>query len=294
MIEDYYVYIFSSVFATVGFLTRYLWEFIMARRKRELTEKINNIEFKLKEFYYPIFFYLKREQIIWDKILILYKNPTPSSPPISILPESKKALGKAIKLREKLIENKFSSIDENSINITIEENPNNEKPNNENPNNENPNNEKPNNEKPNNEKPNNEKPDYNEQAEKNIKTLNNQIDKILKIQDREDMKNVKNINNTLNLDIIKALDEENLKIHKYVQDIIHTKICIAIPPKELIDLFLQYDEHATVYQILREMKIYDKFPAQYGTPYPLELRQKIEERITYLNIKRNKYSKHLA
>ena len=94
MIEDYYVYIFSSVFATVGFLTRYLWEFIMARRKRELTEKINNIEFKLKEFYYPIFFYLKREQIIWDKILILYKNPTPSSPPISILPESKKALAK--------------------------------------------------------------------------------------------------------------------------------------------------------------------------------------------------------
>ena len=245
MIEDYYVYIFSSVFATVGFLTRYLWEFIMARRKRELTEKINNIEFKLKEFYYPIFFYLKREQIIWDKILILYKNPTPSSPPISILPESKKAFGKAIKLREKLIEHKFSSIDENSINITIEENPNNEKPNNE---------------KPNNEKPNNEKPDYNERAEKNIKTLNNQID----------------------------------KIHKYVQDIIHTKICIAIPPKELIDLFLQYDEHATVYQILREMKIYDKFPAQYGTPYPLELRQKIEERITYLNIKRNKYSKHLA
>jgi hypothetical protein len=236
----------------------------MARRKRELTEKINNIEFKLKEFYYPIFFYLKREQIIWDKILILYKNPTPSSPPISILPESKKSLGKAIKLREKLIENKFSSIDENSINITIEENSN------------------------------NEKPDYNERAEKNIKTLNNQIDKILKIQDREDMKNVKNINNTLNLDIIKALDEENLKIHKYVQDIIHTKICIAIPPKELIDLFLQYDEHTTVYQILREMKIYDKFPAQYGTPYPLELRQKIEERITYLNIKRNKYSKHLA
>ena len=43
MIEDYYVYIFSSVFATVGFLARYLWEFIMARRKREFTEKITSI-----------------------------------------------------------------------------------------------------------------------------------------------------------------------------------------------------------------------------------------------------------
>ena len=58
MIEDYYVYIFSSVFAGVGFVGRYIWDFFMTRRKRELTEKINKIEFRLKEFYYPIFFYL--------------------------------------------------------------------------------------------------------------------------------------------------------------------------------------------------------------------------------------------
>jgi hypothetical protein len=264
MIEDYYVYIFSSVFATVGFLARYIWEFMMARRKRELTEKINSIEFKLKEFYYPIFFYLKREQIIWDKILILYKNPTPNSPPISILPASKKALGKAIRKRESLLNKKFSNIEDNSINITIDKNSD------------------------------NEKIDDNEIIDKNIKILNEQIDKIQKIQDKEDLKIMKERSDTIYLDIIKALDEENLKIHKYVQDIIHEKICIAVPPKELIDLFLQYDEHATVYQILRQMNIYDKFPAQYGTPYPQQLRQKIEERITYLNVKRDKYSKKLG
>ena len=265
MIEDYYVYIFSSVFATVGFLTRYLWEFIMARRKREFTEKINSIEFKLKEFYYPIFFYLKREQIIWDKILILYKNPTPSSPPTSILPASKKALGKAIKKRESLLNKRFPSIEENSINISIDKNSD------------------------------NQKSDDNEIVDKNIKILNEQIDKIQKIQDREEnIKYMRDRSDTIYLDIIKALDEENLKIHKYVQDIIHEKICIAVPPKELIDLFLQYDEHATVYQILRQMNIYDKFPAQYGTPYPQQLRQKIEERITYLNVKRDKYSKKLG
>lgn len=264
MIEDYYVYIFSSVFATVGFLVRYLWEFIMARRKREFTEKINNIEFKLKEFYYPIFFYLKREQIIWDKILILYKNPSPKSPPISILPASKKAVAKAIRKRESLISNRFSSIPKDSINITIENN-NNQK-----------------------------KDDNNKIIDKNIKLLSEEIDKIQKIQDKEDLKITKDRSDTIYLDIIKALDDENLKIHKYVQDIIHEKICIAVPPKELIDLFLQYDEHATVYQILRQMNIYDKFPAQYGTPYPQELRQKIEERITYLNIKRDKYSKKLG
>jgi hypothetical protein len=264
MIEDYYVYIFSSVFATVGFLTRYLWEFIMARRKREFTEKINSIEFKLKEFYYPIFFYLKREQIIWDKILILYKNPTPSSPPMSILPASKKALGKAIKKRESLLNKKFSVIEDDSINITIDKNTD------------------------------NQKLHDNEIIDKNIKILNNQIDKIQKIQDKEDIKIMRDRSDTIYLDIIKALDEENLKIHKYVQDIIHEKICIAVPPKELIDLFLQYDEHATVYQILRKMNIYDKFPAQYGTPYPQQLREKIEERITYLNLKRDRYSKKLG
>lgn len=270
MIEDYYVYIFSSVFATVGFLVRYLWEFIMARRKREFTEKINSIEFKLKEFYYPIFFYLKREQIIWDKILILYKNPTPSSPPISILPASKKALGKAIRKRDSLLNKKFSSIEDDSINITIDKNTDNEN------------------------NSDNKKIDDNEIIDKNIKILNEQIDKIQKIQDKEDLKYMRDRSDTIYLDIIKALDEENLKIHKYVQDIIHEKICIAVPPKELIDLFLQYDEHATVYQILRQMNIYDKFPAQYGTPYPQQLREKIEERITYLNLKRDRYSKKLG
>jgi hypothetical protein len=162
MIEDYYV-------------ARYLWEFIMARRKREFTEKINSIEFKLKEFYYPIFFYLKREQIIWDKILILYKNPCPDSPPISILPASKKALGKAIKKRESLLNKKNSSIKEDSISITIENNSD------------------------------NKKIDDNEIIDKNIKILNEQIDKIQKIQDRENLKIMTDKSDTIYLDIIKAL-----------------------------------------------------------------------------------------
>ena len=96
------------------------------------------------------------------------------------------------------------------------------------------------------------------------------------------------------LDIIKALDEENLKIHKSVQDLIHNKLCIAVPPKELVNLFLQYDEHVTVYQILRKMEIYDKFPAHYETPYPEELMPKIDERINYLNKKYQKLSKLLG
>ena len=67
MIEDYYIYIFSSLFAALGFITRYIWEFIISRRRRELTEKINKIEFKLKEFYYPIFFILRENKLFGKK-----------------------------------------------------------------------------------------------------------------------------------------------------------------------------------------------------------------------------------
>ena len=230
MIEDYYVYIFSSLFAAVGFVSRYIWEFIMARRKRELTEKINKIEFKLKEFYYPIFFYLKREQIIWDKILKLYKNPKPSTPPIKILPETSRK--------------------SSSVYLTV----------------------------------------HNEQNSEN--TENDICPENIKL--REISKNAIRRESSIHMDIIKALDEENLKIHKFVQELIHNKICVAVPPKELIDLFLQYDEHVTVYQILRQMEIYDKFPIQYGAPYPQTLMEKIEERIEFLNIKYNKYNKLLG
>ena len=97
------------------------------------------------------------------------------------------------------------------------------------------------------------------------------------------------------------ISNEQIKKNKFVlvrnsiqKQLIHEKMCIAIPPRELIELFLQYDEHVTVYQILRQMEIYDKFPIQYGTPYPGTLMQKIEERIKYLNMQHHKYSKCLS
>ena len=72
--EDYLVYILSPLFAVSGFIIRFTWEFFINRRRRELTDKIKLVEFRLKDFYYPIFFCLKREQIIWDKIIKLHKQ----------------------------------------------------------------------------------------------------------------------------------------------------------------------------------------------------------------------------
>lgn len=72
--EEYLVYILSPIFAALGFVVRFIWDFYINRRKRDLQEKIKLIEYRLQEFYYPIFFNLKREQIIWDKILKLHQK----------------------------------------------------------------------------------------------------------------------------------------------------------------------------------------------------------------------------
>ena len=208
--EEYLVYILPPAFAIMGFVTRFIWEFFINRRKREITEKIKLIEFRLKEFYYPIFFYLNREQIILNKIINLHSENSIIRTPAIIVPR-----------RQSIT---YVSID--SINISNE----------------------------------------NEEQDQDIR----------------------------HLDIIKALDEENLKIHKAVQDVIHKKISIALPPKHLIKLLLQYDEHVTVYQILRKMNIYDRFPIQYGAPYPSDIMEKIEKRIEELNNLHIKYSKKLG
>ena len=193
--EDYLVYIFSSLFAAIGFISRFLWDFYLNRRKRELTDKKNSLEFKLNEFYYPIFFYLKREQVIWDKIIKLYRDPiVPGSPSIITSP----------------------------VIITIEK-----------------------------------------------------------------------VENNLNYQIVQALDEENLKIHKSVQELIHSKISIALPPIHLMTLLLQYDEHVIVYQILRKMNIYNRFPIEFDAPYPINLLEEIENRINELNDKYIKCNKQL-
>ena len=293
MIEDYYVYIFSSVFAGVGFVGRYIWEFLMTRRKRELTEKINKIEFRLKEFYYPIFFYLKREQIIWEKILKLNKNQKSKSPPVKKVVKPRSGL-KNIILNihppnnilktenikylidyipgHKNIESK-NSYDKNDKNYETNDN-----------------NCETNKKKCENYDDNKESAEYNDSNDTNDTNDSNDDNDD---NDNEIKKTLKR-EKTINLDIIKALDEENLKIHKHVQTLIHEKICIAVPPKELVELFLQYDEHVTVYQILREINIYDKFPLQYGAPYPENLMEKIEERINELNIQYRIYSKKLG
>ena len=207
--EDYLVYILSPLFAVSGFIIRFTWELFINRRRRELTDKIKLVEFRLKDFYYPIFFCLKREQIIWDKIIKLHKQ---TFSPTNIL------------------------IDSISVNVNTSQNIG----------------------------------EYSQQ-EADI-----------------------HLENDFNIQIIKALDEENLKLHKIVQQIIHDKICTALPPKYLVQLLMQYDEHVTVYQILRAMNIYDRFPIEYDAPYPPNIIVEVEKRIRELDEEYIKYNKKLG
>lgn len=219
--EEYFVYIFSSLFATLGFITRFLWDFYINRRKRELTEKIKSLEFRLQEFYYPIFFYLKREQIIWDKIIKLHQNAA-----------QQEQEQEQIQLQEQI-----------QINIEL--------------------------------------------ASSNVQT------QLCPSIAPASVSTALPHSINRHFDLVKALDEEYLKIHNAVQQIIHTKICIALPPLHLVEVLMQYDEHVTVYQILRKMGIHDKFPVEYDTPYPLTIIEEVEKRIHELDKEYIKYNNKL-
>lgn len=232
--EEYLVYILTPSFGIIGFIIRYIWDLYTNRRKKEIQEKIKILEYRLKEFYYPIFFYLKREQIIWDKILKLHK-----------LSFSKN--NKIIYSRNSELVNVSSLFAEKT-----------------------------------------QKHSNNLLIDKNINTI--KLDpKNVEILENEDNKEINN-----NLKIVKALDDENLKIHRAVQQLLHDKIYIALPPKHLVNLLMQYDEHVTVYQILRSMNIYNKFPIEYGAPYPNSLIKEIDSRIHELDNEYIKYNKKLA
>lgn len=239
--EQYLVYISPPLFTIMGFIVRFIWDLYTNRRKREIQEKIKILEYRLKEFYYPIFFYLKREQIIWDKILNLHK--------ISHKTSFAKNNSKIIRSRNTELVEVASVFVEKTQKCV----------------------------------------DNNCSTHININTI--KLDPI-NVEILENNYNNEDINH--NLKIVKALDEENLKIHKAVQQLLHDKICIALPPKHLIDLLMQYDEHVTVYQILRSMNIYNKFPIEYGAPYPNSLITEIDNRIHELDKQYIKYNKKLA
>ena len=91
-----------------------------------------------------------------------------------------------------------------------------------------------------------------------------------------------------NIHIIFELDKEILSTHLKNQKIIHKHIMHINPTKELMKLITMYDEHVTVYNILRKIEPNVnsletmKYPGQINVPYPIKLIESINNELLLL------------
>ena len=287
--EEYLVYIFPPIFAGVGFLVRFIWDFYINRRKRELQEKIKIVEYRLKEFYYPIFFFLKREQIIWEKILKLKEQNFIEQTEISISIDNNpinnitSMINKhfSFPIRSHFTPRQLSYLSSRCREPQLELHQQPQVENQVEP------------QQQPQQQP--QQPQVENQVENQQETSHQpQVENQVETSQQPQVENQVETSQQPHHDkLIKALDEENLKIHKIVQTVIHEKISIALPPKHLVELLMQYDEHVTVYQMLRDMNIYDKFPKEYDAPYPHNIIKEVEKRIDELNKEYINYNKKL-
>ena len=228
--------IISPLSACFGFLLKIIIEHYSEKIKKINKEKLDLIEYKLREFYYPIYINLLRENSIWNKIISIYTDNRQRS--------------------IELIERSHSTIDilETSIhNIPHFDSPLSPK--------------------------------------NSLLYRRNMNEKLIPIITKPF---VDSSNNELEKNkIMLELDKEILSIHLTNQQIIHNHIVKINPNDELLKLLLKYDEHITIYNILRKMyptitnfkQI--KFPKNFNAEYPYKLKNKIESELYKLKTDQN-------
>ena len=107
--------------------------------------------------------------------------------------------------------------------------------------------------------------------------------KILNVYTSEDFK------------IIFELDKEILLSHLENQKILHEHIISINPSHELLESLNMYDEHVTVYNILRKLEPntdptihsleHMKYPGHFNVPYPIKLTELIHKELNSLREK---------
>jgi hypothetical protein len=90
------------------------------------------------------------------------------------------------------------------------------------------------------------------------------------------------------------LDKEMLDIHLENQKIIKDNIIEINPDDSLTDALMKYDEHVTIYNIIRKVDTDGlenmdnvKWPSSFGSNYPTEIVYLIEEKLKILKEKQN-------
>ena len=174
---------FTPICAGIGYLFKYFLDSRGEYLKKINKLKLEDIQFKLKNFYYPIHSNLLRENIIWNKILNFYRN-------------------------------------------------------------------------------------------KNANGNGN--------------------NNELHNKLFWELDKEMLDIHLENQKIIKDNIIEIHPDDSLTDSLMKYDEHVTIYNIIRKVDTERpedmddvKWPSSFGSNYPSEIVNLIEDKLKILKEKQN-------
>lgn len=163
----------SPLFAIIGFFGRTLYEKRCEKHNRKVRQKLEEVEYKMNDFYYPIYVRLRRENSIWQKIIRIYQQNG----------------------------------------------------------------------------------DYR---------------------------------------IINELDGELLNNHLHIQDIINKNIVKARPTPEMKDIIVEYDDHVTIYNIMRKIGIRDRFPKDFNAPYPTELMNMITKRLVELQAIQQKLDEELV
>jgi hypothetical protein len=83
-------------------------------------------------------------------------------------------------------------------------------------------------------------------------------------------------------------DKKNLEILIKIQGIIKKNLVKARPCEEMSRLIVRFDEHVTVYRVMREMNPHDKkFPRSLGVPYPPEFQSRINAKVEELGMRLN-------
>jgi len=83
-------------------------------------------------------------------------------------------------------------------------------------------------------------------------------------------------------------DKKNLEILIKIQGIIKRNLVKARPCEEMSRLIVRFDEHVTVYRVMREMNPSDRrFPRSLGVPYPREFQERINAKVETLGMKLN-------
>lgn len=79
-----------------------------------------------------------------------------------------------------------------------------------------------------------------------------------------------------------VLDKINLENHQKIMNIIEENIAEVNPQIDILSEIIKYDKHTSIYHHLRNLGIKDKYPSDFGAPYPPMFLLIIDRRINQI------------